>query len=676
MASYSLAGTIVEQRRAHGSGWTNYSKTDIAYAGSNKSSKEYNVALIKFTTPKFSSGTVSDRAVFSLWVTKGATDSAALRYAICTSDLSRGRYVNTYSEVTDDYQITSGKITLANIQPAGGAATYKQIAVETAALQSETTYYLYLWAANDVNNGQHIVLQGANYHQGVTVDCYDPYKLTINAGRGSTITVDRISSPSNLIGALVSGDTLYDGDVLQIAYGIASGGGYALASHTLNGEMFISGETHTVSGNVVVVSTTSVSSVADVSATDAPQGGTSIITLSNTNPACTYTLEYESNDGVSGIIIENTVQESVQWSVPSTLSTGSYTIRCYTYSGASLVGSDSCQMNISSGSASAGPTITTAFVQDNRHETCEATGNKYVIVKNASTVRCFMTVTPEDGTTIVKRMVNGVEFDSNGGVTFENCEYDSFTFYAEDSNGASATKVVTPVIVDAPVLSYDESYTKAFRPQPTTGEVVVKFSGYSFNGSYGQSDGVTLISHRIKESTESVYSGEWISIPESKILATDTQYLSYGSVPVEGEYDYTKEFDIQLRIQQGYIKYNSDGSVNDAESGIIDTLTVDLVVPAATPVFDWGKDDFNFNVPVHFKSDIYVEGKISSNGVSQGGILSYSVKERANDITFTLNMKDGSTHTHVLNFGDDGYPAGITIDGTPISGIWEVEADG
>lgn len=73
------------------------------------------------------------------------------------------------------------------------------------------------------------------------------YTLSISAGTGSTISVTCGGS------SLSNGATINYGDVLTVTYGASSG--YTLATHTVNGTTFTSGNTHTVTGNVAVAAT-------------------------------------------------------------------------------------------------------------------------------------------------------------------------------------------------------------------------------------------------------------------------------------------------------------------------------------------------------------------------------------------------------------------------------------
>ena len=77
--------------------------------------------------------------------------------------------------------------------------------------------------------------------------------LSISAGTGSSITVTRQSSPWAAAGGLLSGDAIYDGDVLKISFSALTG--YELKAQKVNGADFESGNSLTVSANVTVNAT-------------------------------------------------------------------------------------------------------------------------------------------------------------------------------------------------------------------------------------------------------------------------------------------------------------------------------------------------------------------------------------------------------------------------------------
>lgn len=85
------------------------------------------------------------------------------------------------------------------------------------------------------------------------------FSLSINAGTGSTITVNRTSSPLQgaVTGDLSNGSTIYYNDVLKITFSAKTG--YNLATTKVNGNN-PSGDSYTVTGAVSVVSTASLKS--------------------------------------------------------------------------------------------------------------------------------------------------------------------------------------------------------------------------------------------------------------------------------------------------------------------------------------------------------------------------------------------------------------------------------
>ena len=86
----------------------------------------------------------------------------------------------------------------------------------------------------------------------VTVASATARSLSIFAGEGASVTVNRAYSPWADTGALTGG-TVYDGDVLTISFSVSTG--YNLSTHTVNGSSFTSGGAHTVSGDVTIVAT-------------------------------------------------------------------------------------------------------------------------------------------------------------------------------------------------------------------------------------------------------------------------------------------------------------------------------------------------------------------------------------------------------------------------------------
>ena len=170
------------------------------------------------------------------------------------------------------------------------------------------------------------------------------YTLSISAGTGSSITVARNGTP------LSNGATITYGDSLVVAFYASTG--YAIATHTVNGSTFTSGGTHTVTGNVSVVSTaTAVKST--LSAGNGTFGTAQTLTVTRYSTAYTHTITY-SCAGYTGTIVDKGTSTSISWTPPLAMMNGipsatsaSCTLTITTYSGNTSLGSNSTTITLS-----------------------------------------------------------------------------------------------------------------------------------------------------------------------------------------------------------------------------------------------------------------------------------------------------------------------------------------
>ena len=122
-------------------------------------------------------------------------------------------------------------------------------------LKANTTYYLWLFSGHSSYSLYYATDNTGNTTLKIVTELTS-YKLTTDVGAGSTITVNRSSSPIGgaSTGNISSGTSIYPKDVLKISFAVSEG--YELVAHTVNGSSFTSGSSHTVSGNVSVTTTT------------------------------------------------------------------------------------------------------------------------------------------------------------------------------------------------------------------------------------------------------------------------------------------------------------------------------------------------------------------------------------------------------------------------------------
>ena len=114
---------------------------EYAYVGHNveNNSNVYRIYCLRFKMPKFSGKSV--KLTVGLSLQRLSNSTVTFNYALCTSADNCQNYCWKMGDVTDDTQIVSGNqqfTILANY----GLVT---LDIETDALKSEETYYLYVW---------------------------------------------------------------------------------------------------------------------------------------------------------------------------------------------------------------------------------------------------------------------------------------------------------------------------------------------------------------------------------------------------------------------------------------------------------------------------------------------------------------------------------------------------
>lgn len=132
--------TGVIEGQAHGYATLSNYVNAPGYAGYNGSS--YYANVIKFTTPDFVGA--SESIEIGLFMNEGVGSDVTLRYAICTSDANKASYMNTTAAVTDENQIAAGTVTFEDLTSNVEKRTFT---IETAKLEPNTTYYLFMWAS-------------------------------------------------------------------------------------------------------------------------------------------------------------------------------------------------------------------------------------------------------------------------------------------------------------------------------------------------------------------------------------------------------------------------------------------------------------------------------------------------------------------------------------------------
>ena len=441
------------------------------------------------------------------------------------------------------------------------------------------TIKFYVKATADVDN---ISFEQQTFS--ITLEPCPVYGLSISAGTGCSVTVDRTSGNGSK-GVLSAGTKkLYYGDKLKITF--APDTNYSITTHTVNETAFTSGGTHTVSADVTVKATaTPLKSL--VAATDANIGSVSSIIITRYNNSYTYTLTYSFGD-LTGTIAENTAETAVAWKVPDEFyaqipddPSGVCTITCTPYNGGTPLGSNPCTMTVTAAKNLCAPTVSVEAV-DSNEATIALTGNNKKIIRYHSDIKVTAEVDPNNGAKIESTTLKCGAYAASGTeYTFEDAESIKVSAIAIDSRDYDATAEATGLeLIEYIKLTAN---AEAKRTSPTADTVVVTAKGNYYNGSFGAVDNTLRLQVQYKPKTQEEY--EPNSWAEMTVTISGDTYTA--EVTLTG-LDYKQPYDI--RVQATDAIYNG--------GPLADAVYHNLPLNKGIPMFDWGEEDFNFNVPI------------------------------------------------------------------------------
>lgn len=426
------------------------------------------------------------------------------------------------------------------------------------------------------------------------------YSITYSPDNYTTIVANRISSPVGGTGNLSNGSVIYSGDVLQINFTPITN--YGVIESYVNNSSYTPGSNYTVSGNVTVTAV-SQALASDVGATNADIESVSTITVTRHNTGYYHSLQYsfggltgyiKSDGSVSSTEVKYT-QVSIAFVVPTSFykkmpseAEGTCTITCRTYENSTssviLGEAKTCTFTVTVSSSSSAPTVAGTVV-DTNSITVGLTGNSNKLIKYKSTAKCTISATAKNSASIESKAING-EAVSGTTRSITKVETNSFTFNAVDSRGLSTTVTVTKTMVNYIPLTINASIV---RESPTSSKLLLALTGNFFNGNFGAANNTLKLQYRYHSSDASAY-GSWKTISLSNVSISGNSYSTPVSIeltPYSGDsFSYQKGFQFQLSATDGTTTYP------------LTTVTTTVIVQKGIPVFDWGENDFQFNVPV------------------------------------------------------------------------------
>lgn len=281
-------------------------------------------------------------------------------------------------------------------------------------------------------------------------------------------------------------------------------------------------------------------------------------------------------------------------------------------------------------------------LRDTNSVTASLTGNSSnIFVRYASVVSYTTGATASSGGTITKHFAkNGSELLTTASGTFKEITSDTFTFTAMDNRGNSATKNIQVTLI--PYVNLTCS-VKATSGVSTDGTAEVTVSGKYYNGSFGgtRRNSLSISARAISTNeTTTTYNINEINYSEDNYTAKLTFY----------GLDYQKSYTFEATAQDA-VK-----AVDSQESGAVTGVTI----------FDWGKDDFAFHVPVTIEGNsvptIVEEG---TSGIWRYRKWSSGVSECWGTVTLTTSFSTtwGSLYASgAIEDSNVSFPSGLFIE--------------
>lgn len=155
-----------------------------------------------------------------------------------------------------------------------------------------------------------------------------------------------------------------------------------------------------------------------------------------------------------------------------------------------------------------------------------------------------------------------------------------FVFSATDNRGNTVSKTITvPMVEYVPLTCSVDGRIALSEADSTKASIGFTVSGNYFNGSFGKVSNTLTLYYALKNGSKTTIASGYLTIPSNA--------YSNGKYSVEhtfsSNYDYKDSYTIELTATDKIYSVN----------GVSKTLK-------AIPIFDWGENDFNFNVPISF----------------------------------------------------------------------------
>lgn len=338
-----------------------------------------------------------------------------------------------------------------------------------------------------------------------------------------------------------------------------------------------------------------------VTATNANIGAATTITISRYVSSYTHTLTYKFGS-MTGTIATKDTRTTINWvlspefytQIPNATS-GTVTITCQTYNGNTLVGTSTTTFKATASADICSPLLDPAVVDVNS-STIALTGDANKLIRYESMVEYSFNAAAKNEATIKTLTVkNGNNTYTGSAIgVIDNVENGEFVFTVIDSRGLSAQDTVTKQIVNY-VKPTCYQTVKGELAGETGAKITLTIHGNYFHGNFGKVDNTYSFAIRYTQLDGNM--GEWMELP-SAMLPTLGDDDTYSLTVTIDNLSYNKAYEIQSRLTD---------KLHTVESSVYTARVL--------PVFDWDKDDFNFNVPVNMNGETILRHNKEANNL-------------------------------------------------------------
>lgn len=309
--------------------------------------------------------------------------------------------------------------------------------------------------------------------------------------------------------------------------------------------------------------------------------------------------ERRINGTPSGNLYKFTIPKDIYKLIPNDKS-AKVTIRCDTTYNSTTIGSTTCTFTAKVKEETNKPDLTVEKIIDNNQRSQNILNNPDAFIKGVSNaaIKNINAKSKNSATITSIKIQNGEQVYNNPvsnetektmNLPFPQPQSAQFLITATDSRGFSTTvtKIVAMFDYFNPKIAIS-----AKRLNQTSKQIRVDFEGIFCNNAL--STGMNLrCSYKIGEETRDYLI--------ASIKADGTVFAYFGEMNYNSS-DYT--FSGYALLNQDFDYQTEYGIVFNLSDVLNDSIRKDVSIPRGIPIFDWGENDFNFNVPVNFSAAV------------------------------------------------------------------------